>query len=187
MKFCYKTSTAFFAFLFSALLIGCNNKPSAIEPTSKVVTFRGQLVKIPDGFPAEALYYTTEDYERFFFSLNESARISSKTGLTLGELNQIITPIRNQFPNTAFLDEKAKKRIKIDFNSLSDSKMKELAEVIDEFYDKLASFEIIISLAKKNIKPGARKAYFGYETNRKETLLLANNPRNISGTDKATT
>jgi len=172
--------------LISATFISCRDNVGEIAPLDGgTVSFKGQQVKLPKGFPAEALTYTTTDYEGYFTSSEKGAKAAARVSLSLAEIDEVITPIRSKLPNSSSLDKDAIKRIKTDFVGISDEKIGQLSEVIDEYYDKLTSFEAGGVLAKKSKANGARLDYFGYRVSLAEIALLLVHPRNVSGTKRA--
>jgi hypothetical protein len=171
--------------LLSATFVSCRDNVEEIAPVDGgTASFKGQRVRLPKNFPAEALTYTTADYASYFVSSEKGAKAAALVSLSLAELNEVITPIRNKFPNSSSLDKDAIKQIKKDFPGISDEKIGQLSEIIDEYYDKLTSFEAGDILAKKNKAKGGRLAYFGYNVSAAEVALLIAHPRNVEGTKR---
>ena len=173
--------------LLSATFVSCRDNVGEIAPVDEgTVSFKGQQVKLPQGFPVEALMYTTNDYARYFASSGKGAKAAAGVPFSLAELNDVITPIRKKLPNSASLDKDAVSRIKADFVGISDEKIEQSSEIIDEYYDKLTSFEAGETLAKKSKTKGARAGYLGYDVSAAEAALLLAHPRNVDGTKRAT-
>lgn len=171
--------------LLSTTFIGCREDVGKIGPVEReIVSFKGQQVKLPQGFPVEALTYTTTDYARYFTSSQKSAKTATSVPFSLAELNDIITPIRKELPNSASLDNDATNRIKADFIGISDEEIEQSSEIIDEYYDKLTSFEAGETLVNKGKTKGARISYFGYNVSAAEAALLLAHPRNVEGTKR---
>lgn len=170
-------------FLFFSV-ISCQRE-GYVEPSTKA-DFNGLKVALPTTFPDKVLTFTADDLKNLYYTGSKNAKVGNEPPVSLGEYIVILKEVKREYPDlTQMKDEEIQKVFKY-FPDLDKKGVYENIDTINDFFEKLISYDVIKRLPSSGAAKGGKKAAYPYSLNSCEFWYIAEHPRMAEGMEKAT-